>query len=158
MMMNNSTVSQAAIGLVTDRAILFSAEETTNSSIENFTDAEVTSEIVENLTAIPNGEEINPTTALVQRLSTKILSDNIFFRIHLYGLLVVVPLGFFLNSLSLIILCKCKAFASSVGNHLKCIAVSDNIFLLGFFFYSIDEYWEEKIHIAQFVKLNDWTC
>ena len=146
MMMNN-----------TDGAILFSTEET-NSSMENFTDAEVTSGKAENLTLIPNEEEINLTTALAQRLSTSILNDNIFSRIHLYGLLVVIPLGFFLNSLTLIILCKCKTFASSIGNHLKCIAVSDNIFLLGFFFYSIDDYWEEKINIAHFVKLNDWTC
>ena len=41
---------------------------------------------------------------------------------------------------------------------LSVIAISDNIFLLGFFFYSFDQYWEEKIKISNFKNLNDWTC
>ena len=161
--MNNITVGKATVGLVTDRAILVSEEETIsnlsgNVTTTGFTDAEITSGTVENVTAILSEEETNLTTTMAQSFLNPILSDNIFSRIHLYGLLVVIPLGFILNSLSFIILQKSKTFASSIGNHLKCIAISDNIFLLGFFFYCFDQYWEENINIANFKNLNDWTC
>ena len=55
--MNNTTVSEATIGLVRDRAIFVSEEETMsnlsgNVTTTDFIDAEITSGTVENMTAI----------------------------------------------------------------------------------------------------------
>ena len=60
-----------------------------------------------------NINEAAITTELVKSF-TKYVND-----IHLYGFIIVIPLGIVLNSLSLIIFQKNEAFSTSIGNHLK---------------------------------------
>ena len=137
--MGDTTVSETTIGLVTDHALLVSQEETmSNLSSENvmmtgFTGAEIVSGTVENMTAILTEGETNLKTAMGPRFLNPILSDHIFNRIQAYGLLVVVPLGLILNSLSFVIFQKSKTFATSIGSHMTCITISDNIFLARLF-------------------------
>ena len=118
-------------------------------------------------------EEINEsetTTALAQNISeaakttdlvksfTKSINKNVFFDIHMYGLIILIPLGIIFNSMSLIIFQKSQAFSTSIGNHLKCISISDSIVLIGLFLINTDKYWEEQLKIPVILSMNNFSC
>ena len=78
--------------------------------------------------------------------------------ITMYGILISVLLGFVLNTLSLIVLITSKNFSSSIGTHLKSLAVADNIQIIAILFRSVDGNWEKKLHFPVFYTLNDAFC
>ena len=71
--------------------------------------------------------------------------------ITMYGILISVLLGFVLNTLSLIVLITSKNFSSSIGTHLKSLAVADNIQIIAVLFRSVDCNWEKKLHFPCFI-------
>ena len=93
------------------------------------------------------------TTSELVKTFTKYVND-----IHLYGLIILFPLGIIFNTLSLIIFQKSQAFSTSIGNHLKCISISDSILLMGGFLGAPDEYWEEKFNFSYITSLNNISC
>ena len=78
--------------------------------------------------------------------------------INMYGTLIWAPIGLILNTLSLVILIKCKNFSTSVGTYLKSLCVADNILIAGFFCLSFDAHWQNKLNFPQIPNLNDVTC
>ena len=93
------------------------------------------------------------TTSELVKTFTKYVND-----IHLYGLIILFPLGIIFNTLSLIIFQKSQAFSTSIGNHLKCITISDSILLMGGFLGAPDEYWEEKFNFSYIISLSNISC
>ena len=146
--------------------------------IENFTEIvnqseattavgqNITFEETYNLTEAVN--ELEATTAVGQNLneavtagllkSTKSMSDNVFARIHMYGLIILTPLGLIFNSVSVVVFQKSKIFTTSIGNHLKFIAISDSIMLVEMLFTNTNQYWEEKLHFPDIYSLNNASC
>ena len=122
--------------------------------MENFTEAENDWETTTSL-----GQNISEaaTTELV-KLFRKSMNKNVFFDIHMYGLIMLIPLGIIFNSISLIIFQKSQAFSTSIGNHLKCISISDSIVLIGILLINIDKYWEEQLKIPVISSMNNASC
>ena len=54
-------------------------------------------------------------------------------RIKYYALMILVPTGLVLNTLSFVVFYKIKRHKSAVGCHIMCMAVADNCVLLGAF-------------------------
>ena len=119
--------------------------------MENFTQA-----VTETTTDL--GQNISEETATELLKSAKSMNDNVFAHIHMYGLIILIPLGIIFNSLSLIIFRKSKDFSTSIGNHLKCISISDSIMLIGMFLTSTNEYWEENLGLPDIFSLNYFSC
>ena len=119
-----------------------------------------TMEVMENVTKTVN----ETTTYLGQNITDEVTSEQVksFTKyvndIHLYGTIIVHPLGIIWNLVSLIVFLKCKAFSTSIGNHLKCISISDSIMLLAGFLSAIDEYWAEQLNIPIFKLLGSMSC
>ena len=72
------------------------------------------------------------------------------------ALLSLIPIGIIFNSISLIIFQKSQAFSSSIGNHLKCISITDSILLIGIVLTSCDEYWEERINFPDMLSVEQY--
>ena len=125
-------------------------------NMENFTAA-----VNETTTAV---DEWEATTALGQSMREWTTTERVksFAKlvndIHLYGFIILIPLGIIFNSLSLIIFQKNQAFSTAIGNHLKCISISDSIMLIGGFLGTGDEYWEEKINFSYIQSLSNFSC
>ena len=130
------------------------AAEKTSEAMYNFTEAVNESEAS---TALGQNISEETTTELV-KLFTKSMNKNVLFDIHMYGLIILIPLGIIFNSISLIIFQKCLVFSTSIGNHLKCISISDSIVLMGIFLMNIDKYWEEQLKIPVIVSMNNVSC
>ena len=94
-----------------------------------------------------------PTSLLATGANSELLQD-----ITVYGILISVPLGFVLNSLSLILLIKSKDFSTSIGSHLKSLAVADNIQIIAILCCSLDNRWEHKLYIPQMYTMNIVYC
>ena len=94
-----------------------------------------------------------PTTLLETAANSELLQD-----ITMYGILVWVLLGFVLNCLSLIIFMNSRGFSTSIGTHLKSMAVADNIQIVAVLFRSADDHWETKLNFPQFYTMNDVFC
>ena len=84
-------------------------------------------------------------------------NDGILPDITMYGALIWAPLGFILNTLSLVILIKCKDFSSSIGNYLKSLCVADNILIVVVCVHT-DNHWQNTLSILQINNLNDVAC
>ena len=84
------------------------------------------------------------------------MNDNVVSLIHLYGFIILIPIGIIFNSISLIIFQKSQAFSSSIGNHLKCISITDSILLIGIVLTSSDEYWEERINFPDMALVEQY--
>ena len=121
--------------------------------MENFTE---TVNELEETTVLGQYISEESTTELVK--SAKAMSDNVFSDIQMYGLIVLIPLGIIFNLLSLIIFQKSKVFTTAIGNHLKCISISDSIMLVPVLFTNTDQYWEEKLHFPNIYYLNNISC
>ena len=121
-----------------------------NFTEEAVNESEATTSLGENIS-----EEA--TTELMKSFP-KSMKRNVFFDIHMYSLLILVPLGIIVNSISLIIFQKSKAFSNAVGNHLKCISISDSIVLVGILLINIDKYWEEQLKIPVISLMNNISC
>ena len=76
----------------------------------------------------------------------------------MYVAIILIPLGIIFNSVSLIVFQKTKAFSTSIGNHLKCISISDSIMLVQVLFTNTDQYWEEKLNFPNIYSLNNTSC
>ena len=116
----------------------------------NFTEAGKESEAS---TALGQNISEEATTKLV-KLFTKSVKNYVFSNIHMYGLIILFPFGIFFNSLSLIVFQKSKTFSTSIGNHLKCISISDSIILVGILLTNTDKYWEEKLNFPDIHSMN----
>ena len=130
-----------------------SAAETTFKMMENFTGIVNQSEAT---TAVGQNISEAATTELVK--SAKSISDNVFTHIYMYVAIILIPLGIILNSVSLTVFQKRKAFSTSIGNHLKCISVSDSIMLIQVLFANTDENWEEKLNFPNIYSLSNISC
>ena len=102
-------------------------------------------ETVGTTTSLAQNISEEAVTGLVNNSSSKSMNDNMFVYIHMYGLLILIPLGIVLNSVSLTVFQKSKAFSTSTGNHLKGISVSDTIILVGLLLTNTNKYWEETL-------------
>ena len=98
------------------------------------------------------------TATELKKSMTKLLNNNVFFDIHMYGLIILIPIGIILNSICLIVFQKCQAFSNALGNHLKCISISDSIVLIGILLVNIDKYWEEKLKMPVILSMNNASC
>ena len=121
--------------------------------MKNFTE---TLDELETTTAVGQNISEAVTTELVK--SANSVSDNVFVRIYMYVAIVMIPLGIIFNSVSLIIFQKSKAFTTSIGNHLKCISISDSIMLVQVLFTNTDQYWEEKLNFPDIYSFNNISC
>ena len=119
--------------------------------MENFTQS-----VTETTTDL--GQNISEETATELLKSAKSMNDNVFAHIHMYGLIILIPLGIIFNSLSLIVFRISKDFSTSIGNHLKCISISDSIMLVGMLLTSTNEYWEEKLGLPDIFSMNNFSC
>ena len=126
-------------------------EQTVTKVMKNFTEA-----INETTTAL--GQHISEEITTELGKSAKSMNDNVVSLIHLYGFIILIPIGIIFNSISVIIFRKSQAFTSSIGNHLKCISITDSILLIGIVLTSSDEYWEEKINFPDMLSLNNISC
>ena len=97
------------------------------------------------------------TTELVNS-STKSMNDNVFYRIHMYGLIVLIPLGIIFNSISVIVFQKSQVFSTSIGNYLKCISISDTIILVGILLINTSKSWEQKLNFPNIISMNNASC
>ena len=122
--------------------------------MENFTEA-----INETTTVLGQIISEETTTEMGQIISERVKAFAKYVNnIQLYGLIILFPLGIIFNTLSLIIFQKSQAFSTSIGNHLKCISISDSILLLAGFLSSPDEYWEETFNFSYIKSLNNISC
>ena len=122
--------------------------------MENFTEA-----INETTTVLGQIISEETTTEMGQIISERVKAFAKYVNnIQLYGLIILFPLGIIFNTLSLIIFQKSQAFSTSIGNHLKCISISDSILLMGGFLGAPDEYWEEKFNFSYITSLNNISC
>ena len=121
--------------------------------MENFTE---TVNELEATTVLGQYISEESTTELVK--SAKAMSDNVFSDIQMYGLIVLIPLGIIFNSLSLIVFQKSKVFTTAIGNHLKCISISDSIMLVPVLFTNTDQYWQERLNFPNIYYLNNISC
>ena len=121
--------------------------------MKNFTE---TLDELETTSAVGQNISEAVTTELVK--SANSMSDNAFVRIYMYVAIVLIPLGIIFNSVSLIIFHKSKVFTTSIGNHLKCISISDSIMLVQVLFTNTDQYWEEKLHFPDIYSFNNISC
>ena len=107
---------------------------------------------------------LETTTAVGQNISEEDTPDlmNSFMRsmkdFHLYGLIILVPIGITFNSISLVIFQRSKAFTTSVGTHLKCVSISDSIMLVGTLLTNTDKYWDEKLNFPNIYSMNKTSC
>ena len=112
-------------------------------------------------------EAINETTTAPGQISSeeitteigksaKSMNDNVVSLIHLYGFIILIPIGIIFNSISFIIFQKSQAFSSSIGNHLKCISISDSILLIGIVLTYSDEYWEKKNKFSRYALVEQY--
>ena len=148
MMVENFTelVNQSEARTTVGQNITF---EETYSFTEAANESEATAALGQNITEAA-------TVGLLK--STKSMSDNVFARIHMYGLIILIALGIIFNSVSFVVFQKSKIFTTSIGNHLKCIAISDTIMLVEMLFTNTNQYWEEKLHFPDIYSLNNVSC
>ena len=118
--------------------------------MKNFTEA-----INETTTTTLGQISSEETDTELLKAITKSVSDNVVSLIHLYGFIALISIGIFFNFISLIIFQKSQAFSSFIGDHLKCISITDSILLIGIVLTSSDEYWEEKIKFPNMLSLNN---
>ena len=108
--------------------------------------------------------EFETTTAVGQNISEEDTSDLLksiiksMKDIHLYCLIILVPLGLIFNSISLVTFQRNKSFSTSSGYHLKCISICDSIILVGILLTNIDKYWEEKLNFPNIYSMNNMSC
>ncbi len=75
-----------------------------------------------------------------------------------YGILILVPIGLFLNTLSFIIFNRSEKYSTAVGLHLKCLAVSDNLLILAQVLVSADDDWEQQLGVPSVSLANKFWC
>ena len=85
-------------------------------------------------------------------------NTDIMEHIEIYGITFLVPVGLILNMASLLVFCKSDNYSTSVGLHLKCLAVADSLLILAQFLVTADDHWEEMIGIPAISTTNDFFC
>ena len=75
----------------------------------------------------------------------------------MYFSLVIIPIGFILNSFCLIIFVKTRIFKSATGIHLTCMAVADNVILVALFLYSTED-WSQHSGLPNFRNYGFFSC
>ena len=78
-------------------------------------------------------------------------------QIGIYGSLTVAPFGFLLNIVSLVVFYQCKTHKTATGLYLMCIAVADNLLILGMITFR-SPLWKAHINIPDFLNMNSVSC
>ena len=78
-------------------------------------------------------------------------------QVRLYGNVILIPTGFILNILSLIIFYKIKRHKSATGSHIMCMAVADNFALLGVLLIQNNSFLDDK-WLPRIRDLNNFFC
>ena len=78
-------------------------------------------------------------------------------QIGIYGSITVAPFGFLFNIVSLVVFYKCKTHKTATGLHLMCIAVADNLLILGMIAFR-SPLWKAHINIPDFLNMSNVSC
>ena len=105
-----------------------------------------------------NCTEINEAATMIGSDSNQSLSVfDVISQVHMYGTLTIVPVGVFLNILSIVIFVKSKLAWTPVGLHMMYLAIADNLILVSILIrVTLWRYY--LIHFYDLYSLNIITC
>ena len=113
---------------------------------------------IQQTTSSFNCTAMNVTETMIGPTSDQLGSVfDIIRNVHMYGTLIVVPVGVLMKILAIVTFIKSRMAWNAVGLHMLYLCIADNVVLVSVFIRT-SSWWFYLIHIPDIYSLNTITC